>query len=223
VLAVGVDGYPRGWVAVVLLDGSFSAATVHRTFADVLAAHGEAAAVGVDIPIGLPEGGVRAADRLARALVGPRRGSVFWTPPRAALAARSHFEAVALCREVDAPGVSAHAYALRGKLLEVDGLVAAGDRVVEVHPEVSFRALAGQPLALAKSSWGGFALRRRLLAGAGVELPDELGPAGLAGPDDVLDAAAAAWSADRVARGVADTLPGAPERDERGRPVAIWY
>jgi predicted RNase H-like nuclease len=223
VRAVGVDGYPKGWVAVALVDGRFDAAATFATFEDVLAAYPDAAGIGVDIPIGLPERGGRAADRCARELVGARRGSVFATPPRAALAARSHAEAVERCRAVGAPGVSAQAYALLGKIREVDRLVGPGDRVVEVHPEVSFRALAGQPLALAKTTWGGFALRRRLLAGAGVVLPDEIGPAGLAGPDDVLDAAAAAWSADRVARGLARTLPEPPERDERGRPVAIWY
>jgi predicted RNase H-like nuclease len=38
---------------------------------------------------------------------------------------------------------------------------------------------------------------------------------------DVLDAAAAAWSADRIARGLARSLPDPPE-EIRGRKVAIW-
>jgi hypothetical protein len=63
--------------------------------------------------------------------------------------------------------------------------------------------------------------RRGLLASAGIELPDEL-PAGQAAPDDVLDAAIAAWSATRKERDEAVTLPADPPRQD-GRYVAIWY
>ena len=49
-----------------------------------------------------------------------------------------------------------------------------------------------------------------------------LGPAGtLAAVDDVLDAAAAAWSARRVVAGSARLLPDPPERFSDGRPCAI--
>ena len=41
--------------------------------------------------------------------------------------------------------------------------------------------------------------------------------------DDVFDAAAAAWSAHRIATGTAQCLPTAPEHDAHGRPVAIRY
>nr|WP_246594095.1 DUF429 domain-containing protein [Streptomyces auratus] len=54
-------------------------------------------------------------------------------------------------------------------------------------------------------------------------LPDDLGDAGRTPPDDVLDAAAAAWTADRIARGRARPLPNPPERTAGGCPVAIWY
>jgi predicted RNase H-like nuclease len=63
--------------------------------------------------------------------------------------------------------------------------------------------------------------RRRLLASAGIQLPDEL-TAGQAATDDVLDAAIAAWSAARKERGQATTLPADPPMQD-GRPVAIWY
>ncbi|MFI6764988.1 DUF429 domain-containing protein [Streptomyces sp. NPDC050355] len=61
---------------------------------------------------------------------------------------------------------------------------------------------------------------RSLLPGA---LPDDLGDAGRTPPDDVLDAAAAAWTAHRIACGRARSVPNPPERDAGGRPVAIWY
>jgi len=59
-----------------------------------------------------------------------------------------------------------------------------------------------------------------LLAGQEIRLPEEL-EEGL-GIDDVLDAAAAAWSALRKAKGTALSLPASPEIID-GRPVAIWY
>ena len=65
--------------------------------------------------------------------------------------------------------------------------------------------------------------RRRLLEEAGVVLPSELGEAGAAGTDDVLDAAAAAWSATRIARGEAVSLPARPVRGPDGLVAAIWY
>jgi predicted RNase H-like nuclease len=40
--------------------------------------------------------------------------------------------------------------------------------------------------------------------------------------DDVLDAAVAAWSAERIALGIAATLPRPPERVD-GMAVCIWY
>jgi len=46
--------------------------------------------------------------------------------------------------------------------------------------------------------------------------------AGQAAPDDVLDAAVAAWTAARKANGEAATLPPEPPLRD-GRAVAIWY
>jgi predicted RNase H-like nuclease len=95
--------------------------------------------------------------------------------------------------------------------------------VVEVHPEVTFTELAGSPLAESKKTWAGAMRRRRLLAAAGLDLPDDLGPAALrAGVDDVLDAAAAAWTARRVLDRTASSLPAEPESVSNGAKAAIW-
>lgn len=96
--------------------------------------------------------------------------------------------------------------------------------VWEVHPEVSFQELAGGPLRFAKKTWAGAELRKELLRSTGIELPAGLGPAGeVAAVDDVLDAAAAAWSARRCAAGLARSLPDSPERFSDGLSAAIWY
>jgi predicted RNase H-like nuclease len=62
-----------------------------------------------------------------------------------------------------------------------------------------------------------------LLRSVGLEIPSDIGEAGRAAVDDVLDATAVAWSALRIASGEAQFLPETPERDPSGRSVAIWY
>lgn len=203
---------------------------------------GPLAVVGLDIPIGLAERGHRAADLEARRVLGARRSSVFVTPVRAALEAGSHAEAVAISREATGVGVSVQAYGLRAKVLEVDAWLRdpaattrhggrGGMRVVEVHPEVAFGRLAAlragdadgcHPLADRKKSWAGAARRRALLAAAGVVVPDEIGEAGRAAVDDVLDAAVVAWVALRAALGLARPLPDPPQVTPDGWPAAIW-
>jgi predicted RNase H-like nuclease len=220
---VGVDAYKSGWVAVALRNRSVERCGVYPRFLDLLDDHPGAAVVAVDIPIGLPVSSGREADGLARSFVGPRRSSVFPTPPRSVLEAASYPEALAMCKSLGVTGISKQSFGLAPKILEVDGVALSDERVFEVHPEVSFRGMAGQPLKYSKKSWNGVSFRRLLLAQHDIVLPEDLGEVGLAPVDDVLDAAAAAWSADRIARGKAVSLPSPPEQVEGGRPAAIWY
>jgi predicted RNase H-like nuclease len=69
--------------------------------------------------------------------------------------------------------------------------------------------------------------RRALLSTVGLRLPDDLGRAGRVAVDDLLDAAAVAWSAGRIATGQASCLPdppqaGPPQAGPDGRAIAIW-
>lgn len=201
-IVVGVDGFARGWVAVMLGDGSFRDAQAFRTFAELSAACRDARCIAVDIPIGA---GPREADEAARRFVGPRWASVFPTPPNDVIAQDDYAEAARLH-----PSLSRQSFALFRNIREVAACL--DERIVEVHPEVSFRALKGAYLEEAKTTWSGFMERRALLAAAGIEIPDAL-PAGLP-LVDVLDAAVAAWTAARHARGEADRLGSGP---------SIWY
>jgi predicted RNase H-like nuclease len=155
--------------------------------------------------------------------VGPRRSSVFPTPPRSVLEAASYQDALDISRSLGAAGISKQSFGLAPKILEVDEIARSNDRVIEVHPEVSFCGMAGQPLKYSKKSWNGASMRRLLLAQHDIVLPENPGEAGLAPVDDVLDAAAAAWTADRLARGIATSLPRPPEQLPDGRLAAIWY
>ena len=218
-IVVGVDVWKRGWVAVVLVDGAVAAVETHEAIVEVIDGHPDAVAIGVDIPIGLPAAPPRIAD-LQAAAVGPRRASVFPTPPREVLGAATYAEARALARDRYGMGLSAQSYALRRRVLEVDAVAGDEPRLFEVHPEVSFRALAGEPLAWPKRTWNGQMQRRRLLACANLVIPDHLDRAGAVPPDDVLDAAVVAWSAARIAARTAGSLPEDATPSGRG---AIWY
>jgi predicted RNase H-like nuclease len=223
VSAIGVDACRAGWVAVELSDGEFTGAAFAPSLADTVRGRTDAP-IGVDIPVGLMEHGRREADVLAARLIGARRRSVFAIPPRAVWEQPDFSAANRRCRELTGGGLTRQAWGLRERILEANSLRNAGTaRIYEVHPEVSFRAMAGAPLPHSKTTWAGQAMRRTLLARAGIVLPDDLGRAGRARPDDVLDAAAAAWTAHRIATGQAASLPNPPQTNEHGNQVAIWY
>jgi predicted RNase H-like nuclease len=215
----GVDAWRRGWVAVRLEDGRLASVGTDMSLAALL--RDGAGITGIDMPLGLLESGWREADRAARGLLGPRRSSVFAIPPRAVWAQPSYPAANQRCRELTGQGFSAQAWGLRVKLLEANTYRETCEHPLhEVHPELAFAAMAGAPLPYSKHTAAGRELRRELLAGAGIALPSSVTPVPVT---DVLDAAAVAWSAWRIAAGLAVTIPDRPQRDACGREIAIRY
>jgi predicted RNase H-like nuclease len=212
----GIDGCKSGWVAVTLAPPG-----TRVTVAATLGALPIAGVAGIDMPLGLLADGWRDADLLARRALGRRGSCVFAIPPRPVWALASYAEANRRCRELTGRGMSAQAWGLRAKLMEADEFRRGASRLYEVHPELSFAALAGAPLADTKHSPAGLARRRALLAAAGIVLP-----AGITGAaeNDLLDAAAVAWSARRIADGTARVLPDPPaQRADDGCEIAIRY
>jgi predicted RNase H-like nuclease/predicted enzyme related to lactoylglutathione lyase len=208
----GVD-LAGGGLAVVVLEGSRVVEAFRcETFADALLVDAEV--VAVDVPIGIPDEGERPADTSARRFVGPRASSVFTTPVRRVLEAPSYTEARSISSELAGKSISAQSYALRNRILELDEYARDDERVIEVHPEVSFRELAHRPL-LSKHRTDGLVERRALLEEAGIELPASVPR--VAEPD-LLDATVAAWSARRYALGEAVPLPPG----HAARLGAIW-
>lgn len=219
----GIDGYGRGaWIAVVLASGTFARAAIGRTLSLLLPQLDDCSVLAIDIPIGLPDDGPRRADQLAAARLGPRRSSVFPTPPRAVLEAPSYVEAKEAALGVIGHMISQQSYAIRSRIFEAESVARVDRRLVEVHPEVSFATMAGATLSWSKMSWRGARLRRDLLGASGIVLPDEIGAGDVVPVDDVLDAAAAAWSAARIASGAAISMPDPPDVHTDGLPAAIW-
>lgn len=224
---LGVDACARGWVGVLLdtrLRASVFVARTIKELVDLVAESSEVSVVAIDIPIGLPDAGGRAADAEARTVLTGRSSSVFSTPTRAALDAATYEQARAanLAATDGRTSVSAQAYALREKVLQVDAWVRArpGVSVIEVHPEVSFARMAGAPVPARKKDADGVRARREVLASHGITAPPWFRGGGFA-EDDLLDACAAAWTAVRHSLGVAESIPPTPEVFSDGLPAAI--
>jgi len=202
-----MDACRGKWLAVALRDGRYDGVRFGPDAGRLVAARPDVAAIGVDIPIGTPDVPTRDADRAAREFVGERRSSVFPTFPKFVLEAATYEEAKALCGARGWPKPSIQSFGMRHRILEIGRLADDDERVIEVHPEVSFRELIGRTPAPKRTATGA-AERRLALTAAGLELPNLPYP-----EEDVLDAAVVAWSACRYALGQARPLPpGHPER-----------
>jgi predicted RNase H-like nuclease len=208
---LGVDGCPGGWVGA-LVEGTSVAWLLLPDAAAVLAV--DAAAVGIDMPIGLPAIGPRACDVAARRLLGARRSSVFQAPVRAVVAASSYAEARGLSVAASGRSLSAQTWNLVPRIRDLDTVLTDHARVVEVHPEVVFARLAGE--LPPKKTAAGAAAR---LAALRTWIPSWPAPPRPARLDDALDALACAWTAARWLRGEAEVL--GDELDETGTPMRI--
>lgn len=226
-LVAGADGCPGGWAVVTLRRGRLDAFVAGSlgALAERLPSN---SLIGIDMAIGLAERGDRECCRAARALLGrPRASSVYALPVRGCLSAHDYPGANARQREIDGRGLSRQAWALGPKLREVDRFVrspaATRLSLVEVHPEVSFAVWGGAPMRASKLTPPGRAERHRLIDARwpGERLRLWAQVRGSAAADDLADAFAALWSADRVRRGVAFTLPERPLHDRYGLPMAV--
>lgn len=229
-IVLGVDGCSAGWVGIAwssIARGSIDwgggvDAYVASDITQLVAQVGRGAAidaVAIDIPIGLSEATDREAEALARRWLPGHASTVFSSPVLGALRSETYELANATNRAVIDKGLSRQAFGILPRIAEIHDWLEDEPHVpvIEVHPEVCFAAMNGGVVTETKRSAAGAAVRRSLLEDHGVAPPPLRAP-GVA-PDDVLDAAAAAWTARRYVTGAAERLPAEP----RGRPSpAIW-
>ncbi len=218
---LGVDGWRGAWVGA-LLDGRSVTLLPLRDAAAVLAVPG-VAVIAVDMPIGLSGDGRRRCDDEARQLLGRAGSSVFPAPLRPVLAATDYAGACRISRDASGRALSVQAWNLVPAIRSLDQALGEPPdrRVHEVHPELAFRALderVRDPKATARGLVQRLTALRtvmdveRALAEAPPRVPAV----------DALDACAAAWSARRIADGLAESV-GDDRRDARGRPMRISW
>lgn len=184
----------------------------------------------IDIPIGLPESGVRSVDREARQLLGRRRSSVFPVPVRTAVYASAYSEGTQINLAAVGKMFSRQLWNITPKIREVDALLTtdaiAAAVIKETHPEVIFWGLSGRLMQHAKHTDAGYEERITLLEryqpGSRnlVQTTLERYPRRALVRDDVVDALAAAVAAklDHL-----ESIPPNPEVDAHGLPMQILY
>lgn len=214
---LGVDGCKIGWVGV--LWGDACTVLVAPTIGDLVTLAGDVEAVAIDIPIDLPVATPRTVEALARKRLPGRASTVFNAPASSVLEVPDYHTGNAANRAALGLGLSKQTWYLVPKIRDVRDWLATGPPVpvVEAHPEVCFAAMNGGVLVDGKTTAAGEALRRRLLLDHGLDVATD-SRRGVA-VDDVLDAAAVAWTARRVADGIAERLPPQPRHD---LSPAIW-
>ncbi len=193
---------------------------VVATFADVLALGFDV--IAVDMPIGVSHDTTRSCEREARQFISPRGSTIFPTPVRGCFAAASYREACDVSRAAVGRAISRQAWNILPKIREIDDVITSAhtDSVIESHPECAFAVMNGATLRSSKHTAEGLADRAALLANvAGIAVPDTRLQAKR---DDVLDALAVLWSAERFARGEHRTFGDDPvQTDQRGLPMRI--
>jgi predicted RNase H-like nuclease len=190
--------------------------------------------IAVDIPIGLTDIGPRQCDLEARKRLGPRRSSVFPAPVRSTLAATSYSHACQLGEGADGRKLSQQTYAILRKIREVDAFLREDPNrqnwIREVHPEVSFWAWNGnRPMNHPKKKRKGEpplgkAEREALVIpryGKWYTAAQSALPHSVYVCDDLLDAFAVLWTAERIWSGKSAVFPDEPALDSYGLRMEI--
>ena len=232
---VGATLCSAGWLAVAYADREYAETEVFDEIGQIWARYEECSArVLVDVPIGLQEGGSdpRPPEPLAREVLGPQSETVITAPVREATRKQTYRAANRVTERKADRSLSRRAHARSRGIADVDDLLQAIDDAREVfresHPEVCFRAFAGEPLQHRKELAAGYAERMRALAAFDRDAPPVVQSAAEAtdgaqvAVQSVLDAVALALTA-RPGPGELRVLPPDPPTGAEGMPMEVVY
>jgi predicted RNase H-like nuclease len=188
--------------------------------------------IAIDIPIGLADSCGRECDAAARRMLRRRACCVFSAPIRPVLRAENHGEANRIRFKAEGKKMSAQAWGIVKKVRQVDQALSAMPALQvcarEVHPEVCFMAWnGGTAMSERKKSPTGKAARKRLVethfgAGAFDKVRASYARRAVA-DDDINDAFAALWTAERILKNCAKFIPEQVSYDSLGLRMEMWY
>jgi len=223
-IAIGLDGFRKGWVAVTI-EGDRRSIAFPADVSWLASQRFDRAAI--DIPIGMPNDGDRLCDRLARAELKPHGSRVFsgarrwlWQDHRDPASAN---EEAVRCGQ---PRISLQLWHIGTKIMEVDAFARTHRHLDlrEVHPELVFLRLNQSKPLPSKHAEEGLTLRCDLLRANGFADLDEWLTSCRHGTgakrDDVLDACAVALAASSPVGCLPD---GNASRDACDLPMQIWF
>lgn len=188
----------------------------------------------IDVPIGLLESGgdPRRCETLTRSVLGDRAATVPLTPVREATRKRNFQAAKRVNQRKAGWTLSERAFERCPAVAAIDDLLGeisdARGVFVESHPELCFRAFAGEPLGYAGDVAAGYAERMRALAAFDRDAPPTVQAAAEATDghalsiEAVLAAVALGYTA-RPGPGTLRTLPADPPTDGTGLPMRMAY
>ncbi|MFC7075186.1 DUF429 domain-containing protein [Haloarcula halophila] len=232
---VGIAWCGESWLAVAFSADGFDHVAVCDGIGDCWARYEETARrVLVDLPIGLVESGdpERRCDELARQVLGPQAETVYTPPVREATRKRRYSAAGRVHERKSGAALSEAAFEAREGIAMLDELLQEVPEAAAVirssHPELCFRALAGEPLEQPRGTAAGYAERMRVLA----HYDRDAAPTVQRAADetaghavtvaDVLDAVVLAYTA-APGEGALRTLPLEPPTDAKGLPMELVY
>jgi len=223
-LYIGADGCRGGWIACILDHGEFR--TERYDSVELLVKQYPAFdAFLIDMAIGLQSSADQLRpDDLAREELRPCTSSVFPIPCRQAIYADTEEEQKKENIRVFGKSLAKQSLAIIPKIRELDGFLNSHpeykNRILESHPELDFARLRGSVVLTRKKEYPGFSERASILK---KYLPEQ-SFAGMwdrarelkCNPDDLLDAACLAVTAMLSSHGMCETIPEAPEQDDKG-------
>lgn len=232
-MIVGVDGCKSKWICI-FKDPEARTIDAHiLQLHELMSRKSLPTVIAIDIPIGLSDSEARQVDILARRKLGrPRMSSVFAAPVRKCLKASSYEQACEISANASGRKLSLQSWGICKKIAEVDKMLRSRpglrNNTFEVHPEVSFWAWNGNhAMEFSKKSSSGKQERRTLIQDYfGQATYDEIRssfPKKNVPDDDLHDAFAALWTAERIAVGRAEKLCPHEIRDAAGLLIQIWY
>ncbi|MGY1752370.1 DUF429 domain-containing protein [Blastococcus sp. SYSU D01042] len=218
---LGVDGWRGRWVGALLEGRSVRLLVLDDV--DAVLAVPDVELVAIDMPIGLSDDGRRLCDDEARARLARAGSSVFPAPLRQVLGAADYVDACRISVAASGKALSKQAWNLVPAIRQLDDALGdpPSDRVVEVHPELAFRAIDARvtdPKVTARGTVQRLSALREVM-----DVEQALADAPRLVPMiDALDACAAAWSAQRLADGRGGCV-GDGALDSRRRPMRICW
>lgn len=230
-----VNGFEGGWV--VAMAGRWESSKPPQliacpNFTSVLKETESCKVVVVDIPIGLPSGAEsRTCDMEARIALGKSRQSrLFLCPPRQRRETNTPQEFQKRIKELTGKGAGWPVWGIVGKIKEVDDAMTPDlqNRIMEFHPDLAWKRLAGSVLA-SKHGAEGLLHRINILNKHEASWLAELKTGRLAGKvklDDVLDSIVGLSVAHAVAEdpGYKNKFPQSDSpKDEPGLRMEIWF
>jgi len=231
-ICIGLDGCKTGWLGVSRSARSqeLEAHLFTQLYPDIISYD----IIGIDIPIGLPCSGSRQCDIDARKKIQPRGSCVFPAPIRSLIGIQNYTDACQRIMQIDGKKISKQTFFIMPKIAEADRFLQASPefrtRMYEVHPEVSFCCLnRDTPLKTRKKRSEGKSERTSLIdgvygQGTCAQLKQSLASYDGWDVDDLLDACAAFWTAERIMDGISKSLPiGQDEIDSTGLSMRIIY